>query len=317
VDLRAVPGLQTQKLEVFMYAITGASGHTGKIIAKALLDKGKQVRVIGRDKDHLAPLVEAGAESFACDLTDSAALAKAFAGAKAAYIMIPPNPASTNVRASQDRVIDSFVSALGAARVQYAVLLSSLGADKPDKTGPVVGLHDLEKRIGGIKGMNVLSLRAGYFMENTLAQINPIRAMGKSAGPLRPDLKLAIIATRDIAQAAAEALLRLDFTGQQARELLGQRDLTMVEVTRIIGRAIDKPELNYIQVPDDQFRGALTQAGMSTDMANLILEMSAALNSGYMRPLETRSARNTTPTSYETFVADEFVPAYEGAMAHA
>lgn len=299
-----------------MYAITGASGHTGQIVAKALLAKGKQVRAIGRDTKRLQPLIDAGAEPFACDLTETAALAKAFAGAKAAYVMIPPNPSSTNVRASQDRVTDSIVSALTSAGVKFAVILSSLGADKPDKTGPVVGLYNMEKRIGGIKGLNVLSLRAGYFMENTLGQVGPIRAMGKSAGPLRPDLKLSLIATQDIGHAVADALLRLDFTGQQTRELLGQRDITMVEATQIIGRAIGKPEVNYIQISDDQFRGAMTQTGMSTDMANLIVEMAAALNSGHMRALEPRSARNTTSTSYETFVAEEFVPAFEGRMAH-
>jgi len=52
-------------------------------------------------------------------------------------------------------------------------------------------------------------------------------------------------------------------------------------------------------------------------MADLILEMSAALNSGYMRALEPRSPQNTTPTSYETFVTEEFVPLYEGKAAAA
>jgi hypothetical protein len=51
--------------------------------------------------------------------------------------------------------------------------------------------------------------------------------------------------------------------------------------------------------------------GMTADFVNLLLEMTGALNSGYMRALEPRSAANTTPTSYETFVKEEFVPAYE------
>ena len=45
---------------------------------------------------------------------------------------------------------------------------------------------------------------------------------------------------------------------------------------------------------------------------DLILEMSTALNSGYMKPLEERTAQNTTSTSYESFVAEEFVPRYRG-----
>jgi hypothetical protein len=56
----------------------------------------------------------------------------------------------------------------------------------------------------------------------------------------------------------------------------------------------------------------MIQLGMSENVANLLLEMSAALNSGYMKALEPRTTENTTPTSYETFVAEEFVPRYQG-----
>ena len=299
-----------------MYAITGATGHTGNFVARRLLQEGQQVRAIGRDRQRLQALIDAGAEPFVCDLADAAALARAFAGARAAYIVIPPDMGGKNYRAFQDRIADSVASALAAAGVQFAVTLSSVGADKANKTGPVVGLHNLEKRLNAINDLNVLHLRAGYFMENTLAQAGVIHAMNQAAGPLRPNLKISMIATRDIGQAAAEILLQLNFTGQQARELLGQRDLTMTEAAGTIGGAIGKPDLNYVQLSDNDFRNALTQMGMSSDFANLILEMAGAMNSGHMRAQESRSAGNTTPTSYESFVAEEFVAAYEGRMAH-
>jgi hypothetical protein len=54
---------------------------------------------------------------------------------------------------------------------------------------------------------------------------------------------------------------------------------------------------------------------MSRNVADLILEMSASLNSGYMRALEPRWAANTTPTPFETFVAEEFLPLYERQSA--
>jgi hypothetical protein len=59
------------------------------------------------------------------------------------------------------------------------------------------------------------------------------------------------------------------------------------------------------------------QTGMSANMADLLLEMSASLNSGYMRPQEARSPQNTTPTTIETFIAEVFVPAYRGKAAGA
>jgi uncharacterized protein YbjT (DUF2867 family) len=139
--------------------------------------------------------------------------------------------------------------------------------------------------------------------------------MGYAVGPLRPDLKVPMIATSDIGAAAADALLRPSVRGKQTRELLGQRDLTYTEVATIIGQAIDKPDLKYVQLADDQVRAAMVQMGMSDQFARLLLEMTASLNSGYMRALEPRTPQNTTPTSYETFVAETFVPAYQQQAA--
>lgn len=295
-----------------MYVVTGASGHTGSVVARNLLKNGAKVRVVGRNSEHLRNLAAEGAEPFSADVSDVESFTKALVGAKAAYVLIPPNIAAPDVRAFQSRVADATARALKNAGVTHVVVLSSIGADKADRTGPVLGLHYLEEKLSGIDGLNALYLRAGYFMENTLAQVGIIQKMGMAVGPLRPDLKLPMIATRDIGGAAANALLNLDFRQKQTRELLGPRDVSMSEVIEIIGKAIGKPDLKYIQAPDEQIRPALMQMGMSQSMSDLLLEMSAALNSGYMRALEQRSAENTTPTAYETFVMEEFVPLYQG-----
>ena len=298
-----------------MYAITGATGNTGSVIAAKLLARGEHVRVIGRDAGRLGGFVQKGAEAFVGDVTDAAALTKAFTGAKAVYAMIPPNPAAADVSGYQERVSDALATAIKNAGVGYAVVLSSVGADKQAKTGPVVGLHNLEQKLSGIAGLSALYIRAGYFMQNTLAQIGVIQNFGLLGGPLRADLAVAMIAARDIGDRAAEELLRLSFTGKQARELLGQRDLTYQEVASVIGKAIDRPNLTYSQFPAALIKPALLQSGMSSSMADLILEMSEALNSGYMAPLEPRSAQNTTPTTFESFVTEEFAPRFRGKAA--
>ncbi len=204
-----------------MYVILGATGNTGSVAARRLLDRGKKVRVIGRDSKKLAPFVSRGADAFPADVLDTDALSRAFAGAEGVYVLIPPAMNLPDFRAYQDQVTESIAKALEKAGVTHAVTLSSVGADKPDKTGPVGGLHNMEKRLAQIKGLNVLHLRAGYFMENTLAQIDIIKSFGMMAGPVRADVPLPMIVTRDIGVAAAEALLRLDFEGQKTQELLG------------------------------------------------------------------------------------------------
>lgn len=295
-----------------MFVVTGATGNTGRVVANRLLDQKREVRVIGRNKERLQPLVARGAEAFMTDLRDQAALAQAFSGADAVYVMIPPNLTSQDFRKEQRQVAGAIAAALETAEIQYAVALSSVGADKEAGTGPVAGLHEFEEKLNRIAGLNVLHLRAGYFMENTLGQAAAIHAMGKTAGPLRGDLKLPMIASSDIGNKAAEWLLELNFRGKQTHELLGQRELSMDEAASIIGKAVDKPDLKYIQLPDEQIQPIFVQMGMSSNMAALILEMARALNSGHMRALEPRSRENTTPTTFETFVKEEFVPLYRG-----
>jgi uncharacterized protein YbjT (DUF2867 family) len=303
--------------EEIMFVILGATGNTGSVVARKLLDRGKKVRVVGRDNKKLVSFVSRGAEAFAADVLHADELSRAFAGAEAVYVLIPPDVKSPDYRAHQEEVSDSIAEALKMASVTHAVTLSSYGADKPEKTGPVVGLHNMETKLARIGGLNALHLRAAYFMENTLAQVSVIQGLGMMAGPVRGDLLLPMIATKDIGAAAVEALVRLDFKGQLTRELLGQRDISYNEAARIIGAAIGKPGLAYVQLPDEQVIQAMTGMGMSKSLAMLLCEMAGSMNNGYMKALEPRTATNTTPTSFETFVLEAFLPAFKGQAAGA
>jgi uncharacterized protein YbjT (DUF2867 family) len=300
-----------------MYVIIGASGNTGSVVANQLLAQGKKVRVVGRNAGHLTLFTAKGAEPLIGSVTDKNTIAKAFTGAQAAYVMLPPDPGAGDFFAYTDQLVETLASAIEKSGVKHVVSLSSVGAEKPNNTGPIVGLHRLEERFNRISGLNTLHLRAAYFMENTLGQADVIAHMGSVASPLRPELKFPIIATRDIGAFAADALSRLDFTGHQVQDLLGQRDLSYSEITAIIGKAIGKPDLKYATLTQEQFRGALMQMGMSENFAALLSEMTVAMDSGYIKPVERRSSRNTTPTSYESVVADTFLPGYQRKRAAA
>jgi uncharacterized protein YbjT (DUF2867 family) len=298
-------------MEVPMYVIIGATGNTGSVIVNKLLARGKQVRAVGRKAEHLSQFKTA--EPFVGDITDKKAMNKAFADAEAAYVMIPPNVSVPDFKSYQSEVAEALAQAIEKNEVQYIVTLSSLGADKSEKSGPILGLRHLEERLNRISGLNAMHLRAAYFMENTLGQAEAIKQMGYAAGPLRPELKFPIIATRDIGEFAGDALVQLDFAGQQVQELHGQRDLSYAEITSIIGKAIGKSNLNYVTLTGEQFRDAMMKhMGMSESTANLMEEMAESMDAGYLHPLEARSEKNTTPTSYEAFVKEEFLPAYQG-----
>jgi uncharacterized protein YbjT (DUF2867 family) len=291
-----------------LYVILGASGNTGSVIADALLSAGQKVRVVGRDAARLERFVRRGAEAFTATVNDVSALTKAFSGTRAAYLMLPP----AKSREEQERDSDGVAQAVKDSGLRYAVHLSSYGAQVAEGTGPVSGLHSSEQKLNAIRGVNVLHLRAAYFMENNLAAIGMIRGMGVIGNALLPDLKIPIVATRDVGIYAAQRLTELDFSGKQTRELLGERDLSMTEATAVIARGLGKPDLRYQQFPYDQVQEALIQLGVPPKGAAMYIEMYKAINAGVLVPLEPRSPENTTPTSIEQFVRDVFAPAYHG-----
>jgi uncharacterized protein YbjT (DUF2867 family) len=270
--------------------------------------KGQKVRVLGRDAGRLERFVRQGAEAVMANVSDAAALTKAFSGARGAYLLLPP----ISSREDQERQSDAIAKAVKESGLRYAVHLSSYGAQVPEGTGPVAGLHSSEQKLSAISGLNVLHLRAAYFMENNLAAIGMIRGIGVFGNALLPDLKLPMIATRDVGYYAAQRLLHLDFSGKQTRELLGERDLSMTEATAVIARGIGKPDLRYAQFPYDQVQQALIQMGVPPKGAAMYIEMYRAINAGILIPQEPRSPENTTPTSFEQFVQDVFAPAYHG-----
>ena len=294
-----------------MYVVTGATGNTGRVVAETLLAKGKRVRVIGRSAKNLQSLVEKGAEAFVGSVADSSAMLRAFQGAQAVYVMIPPSYTAQDFRAYQNEVGGAYSSAIRQAGVPFVVNLSSVGAHLSQGAGPISGLSDVEQQLSQLDGVNVVHLRPGFFMENLMFNLDLIRSQNINGSPLRGDLLIPMIATRDIARVAAQHLLQLDFSGHLTRELLGQRDISMQEATRIIGKAIGKEGLTYVQFPYEQAEQAMLTMGVSQDVARSLNEMDQALNEERVRPLEKRTPANTTATSFEQF-AESFAAVYRG-----
>jgi uncharacterized protein YbjT (DUF2867 family) len=300
-----------------MYAILGATGHVGSVIANSLLARGEKVRVVGRNQGRLDKFVRKGAEAVTANVTDVTALTRALSGVRAAFLMIPPDMTSQDYRADQERASDVIASAVQESGLKYAVFLSSIGAHVAVETGPIAGLHAAEVKLNAVSALNVLHLRPAYFMENNLAGIGMIQGMGILGNALLPELKIAMIATRDIGDYAARRIYSLDFSGKETRELLGERDISMNETAAIIARGIGKPDLRYVQFPYEQVQQVLVQMGIPVKTAGLFIEMYKAFNEGVVVAQEPRSGENTTPTSLEKFVQEVFAPTYQGKAATA
>lgn len=298
-----------------MYVVLGATGNTGSVIAKKLLEQREKVRAVGRDAGKLAQLAALGAETVTADAADVTALTKIFEGATAAYLLLPPRAKDPELLASGEKMSTAITEAVRASGIQHVVLLSSVGAQHANKTGPIQALHTFEEMVKQVPDLNALFLRPAPFMENFLMLIPLVHSMGFLAGGIDSDQKIAMIATRDIGIAAAEALRKRDFSGFSTRELHGQRDLSHDEAAKAIGAAIGKPKLSYKHFPAFLIEQGMKQIGIPGKTASLMSEMNDAMNDGRLKPLEPRTEANTTPTSIETWAQEVFAPAYHAKAA--
>ena len=294
------------------YAVTGGTGHTGKPIALGLLAAGHRVRVATRSAAGARDLADRGALVLEGRASDASLMARAFEGADAAYLMVPPNTDAADFTASQVEVAAAMAEGARRARLPRAVSLSSVGAHLAEGAGVVQGLQRMEAALDAVDGLAVLHLRPTYFLENLLAQVDTVIHMGAMASPIRADLPVPMIATRDIAAHALRRLLALDFTGRGVQYLLGAAEYTFPQVAAVLGRAIGRPDLPYHAVTAAQAKQALLAAGLGESWIDRMNEFAKAVNEGRVLPSNARDARSTTPTTLEEF-APVFRAAYEAA----
>ena len=292
-----------------VFVVTGASGKVGGEVARRLLAAGKSVRAVARNVGNIKGLK--GAEVKAGALEDRAFLTEAFRGAAGVFAMVPPDYTASDMEARQHAVAESVTASLRDAGVTHAVSLSSIGAEVPAGTGPIAHLHAFEGLLNAVPGLNVVHVRATYFMENQLANIGIIKTAGISGGTLKANLSFPMTATRDIGAVVAEILGSPTFQGRSVRYVLGPREYTPAETTRILGAAIGRADLKYVEFPEADARQSMIGGGLSANVAELFLEMNRAINSGLVKG-EPRSAANTTPTTLEEFAKTVFAPAFAG-----
>lgn len=285
-----------------MIAVMGAAGNVGSKIADRLLHMGEEIRVFEHART-LTELRERGAEVVSGDALKVEDLRGLFAGVSAALVLLPENvadPAFVENRAMMSRAIRD---ALRDESVRHVVALSAVGAARPDAPGPPGGLHHFERDLGELEGVNLLVLRSAAYMDYLLASLPMIRTQNINGSAVRPDARFPMVATADVAREAAERLIEKDFVRHDVKLLLGPEDVTMTEATRAIGERLGMPDLPYVQFPPEGVKSALLEAGMSEQVAGLLVDMQLALNEGVYFQGIRRTEESTTPTRLEDFLS--------------
>lgn len=285
-----------------MIAVMGAAGNVGSRVTERLLREGRAVRVL-EHRRKLDGLGKQGAEVVTGDAVDPGDLGRLLEGAEAALVLLPEDLADPRFVANRSRMTDAIATALAGSGVSQVVLLSTVGAGLADAFGPPAGLRELEQRLSRLD-LDLLVLRSAFYMENLLAALPLIQSQNVNGGAIDADVPIPMIATCDVAAEAAARLLRRDVAGHQVKLLLGPEDVTMAAATRAIGERVGMPDLPYVQFPTDGVRAALAGAGMSEEVASLMVDMQLAMNRGWPFANVARTAESTTPTTLEAFLKE-------------
>jgi uncharacterized protein YbjT (DUF2867 family) len=265
------------------YVITGGAGHISTPLTEKLLSAGHDVTVIGRSAEKLQSLVDKGAKAAVGSLEDAAFLVTAFAGADAVYAMIPPNFVTDNFRHYQNTVARNYVDAIVTNNIKHVVVLSSIGAHMGNGAGPIDGLADFEDLLKKHSSLNAKFLRPSYFMYNLFNMIPLIKGMnitGSNFGGT--DDKIVLVHTDDVAAAAAEELLALNFSGFSVRYVASD-EKTSAEIADALSNAINKPGIPWVVFSDDQSLEGMRQAGLKETMAEAYTTMGRAMREGKLQ----------------------------------
>ncbi|CAL8478451.1 NmrA family NAD(P)-binding protein [Caballeronia sp. S22] len=222
-----------------MYVITGITGQVGGALANALLNAGKPVRAVVRDGKKGAEWAARGCEIALATMTDADALAHAFEGAEAVFILPPPefDPAPGFPEARE--VIDTIVAAVARSKPRRIVCLSTIGA-QATQTNLLTQRSLLEEALRK-QAIPVTFLRPGWFMENCAWDVDSARNEGIVRSFLQPlDRAIPMIATDDIGELAAK-LMQERWPGVRIVELEGPRRTSPDDIAAAFAQVLGKP----------------------------------------------------------------------------
>lgn len=259
--------------------VTGSLGHISKPLTETLVKAGHQVTVISSAPDRQKDIEALGATAATGALQDMDFLTKTFAGADAAYCMVPPVYNVPAVRDYYKGLARNYAAAIRTNGIKRVVHLSSYGADLDKGTGLILGAHDVEGIFNELDGVTLTHMRPAYFYYNLAQFIGMIRGAGSIMANYGADDSLVMVSPADIADAIAEELSTP--TGSKVRYVASD-ERSGNEVAAVLGAAIGKPDLRWTLISDAEAQSGMEQHGIPAHLAADFTEMFAAIHSGIL-----------------------------------
>ncbi|MFD8544558.1 NAD(P)H-binding protein [Streptomyces sp. NPDC059649] len=297
-----------------MIVITAPTGQIGSRLLEILLNetrtRGEALRVIVRDPGKLPDAVRARVDVVTGSHGDAEVVDRAFTGADAVFWLVPSNPQAPSLAAMYSEFTRAAAKAFTTHGVGHVVGVSALGRDTPvaGRAGHVTASLAMDDLIAG-SGVAYRALANPTFIDNLLWQVASIRDDGVFTGTDTADRKGPVVATRDIAAAAADLLLDRSWTGTGEVPVLGPEDLSPNDLARIMSDVLGRP-VRYEQQTFDDLRQALAGRGMPDALVQGYLDMMRAKADGLDDGVR-RTAQTASPTSFREWCEQVLRPAVQ------
>jgi uncharacterized protein YbjT (DUF2867 family) len=261
-----------------MFAITGITGQVGGAVARTLLAAGKDVRAVVRDPGKAESWERAGCEVALAAMQDANALEQAFAGAEAAFVLMPPNFDPSPEFKESRAIAHAIGTALEAAKPGRVVCISTIGAQARQEN-LLNQLGILERELAGL-AIPVTLLRPAWFMENAAWDVAAARDTGLISSFLQPlDRRIPMVATADVGRVAAE-LLQESGTGTRVVELEGPRPVSPDDIAAGLARFLGR-SVRAQAVPRESWEALFRSQGMRNPLPRI--QMLDGFNAGWLR----------------------------------
>lgn len=291
------------------FAVVGATGRIGAKLARTLLSAGHQVRALSRGGPALEELVSLGAEPFIGSFDSGTGdLDAFFQNVDAAFLMVKTD--WNNLQGHYPVVAQRFVDALGKSNVKLAVSLTAMGSEVNANTGHFACFQHLDSKLNELTSIDLVHLRAAWFMENSFAWIRPVARYGRIGWTCLPDVKMPWVAIDDIAWLAARELTNP--RGRHRTNLeVGYEDVAMNDLAGIISAQIGKPvDYRYIDTTREEVKTEFIGRFGTPERWHDDVLTADALNSGLVRFHGQHEDRPRMPTTMEAFIRDVWKPSY-------
>jgi NAD(P)H dehydrogenase (quinone) len=274
-------------------AITGATGHLGRLVVESLLargaDAGDLVAVV-RDPGKAADLAAKGVQVRAADYTDRAALERALAGVDKLLLI---SSSEVGQRLPQHTNVIEAAKTAGVAFIAYTSVL-----DATNSALTLAQEHKATEEVLAASGIEHALLRNGWYWENYTTDLAGAIERGVLAGAAG-DGRVAAAARADYGEAAAVVLLA-DGQAGKVYELGGDERLTLAELAAKISAAAGKTVV-YQDLSEDQFGAVLESAGLPAVYAGMLANSDAGIKAGALDTtsgdLQTLIGRSSTPVA--------------------